>query len=133
MNPLKFKAYCTERNEWVNIIDLGMFSTGEVKEVAYTYDSEPYERKNSRRDGRIKLVQYTGSKDTLGVEMYERDFVEHTYMVYQGYGDVREKTEIALIESMTNHPFDSSSIGAKVIGNEFQNPELLKKVGEATE
>lgn len=131
MKPLKFKAYCTNRNEWVNIIDLGMFSTGEVKKVAYTYDSEPYERYQSSVEGEgIVLVQYTGSKDTLGVEMYERDFVEHTYMVYQGYGDVGEETETALIESMTNHPFHSSSIEAKVIGNEFQNPELLKKVGE---
>lgn len=58
--PIKFKAFCTDRREFVKIIDLGVFGTGEVREVSYTYESEPYERYSSPVKGsNIRLITYT--------------------------------------------------------------------------
>ena len=63
--------------------------------------------------------------DSDNKEVYEQDIVEHTYMQYQGHGNVGEITEVVLIEDIRKLPFDDSSIGVTVIGNTHLNPELL--------
>ncbi|WP_020007386.1 hypothetical protein [Salinicoccus albus] len=68
----KFQAYCLDRYEWVNIIDLGMFGTGEIREVSYTYDDEPYERYQSKATGEnIVLVDVNPRENTYEAPVNE--------------------------------------------------------------
>lgn len=75
--------------------------------------------------------QYTGLKDKNGVEIYEKDIYKDedviTEIVFLDYA-WREK----LISSPRNHletyfPFSCNiAIAGEVIGNVFENPELLE-------
>lgn len=80
----------------------------------------------SGEHGSYELMQYTRLKDSHGKEIFEGDIVEHMYRVYEGYGNVGEQVETIFIKDITKLPFSDASIGCKVIGNIFENPELLE-------
>jgi uncharacterized phage protein (TIGR01671 family) len=75
-------------------------------------------------DGRFAVQQYTGLKDSKGVEIYEGDIVEigdrkkevifniGMFYIDENYGDIVPISEVDNI--------------IKVIGNIFENPELIK-------
>ncbi len=77
------------------------------------------------QDGRFIIQQYTELKDSKGVEIYEGDIVEigdrkrevifniGMFYIDENYGDIVPVSEVDNI--------------IEVIGNIFENPELLKK------
>lgn len=74
----------------------------------------------------IELMQYIHEKDSHGMRIFEGDIIEHRYMEYAGHGNVDERTEFVAIKDMKNIPFSDATIGVSVIGNIYENMELLE-------
>lgn len=89
-----------------------------VSELTIRTDKEKLEN--------VELMQYTGSKDMNGVEIYEGDILQSEYYLrYQ----VVFKGDCWRCEPLKNSSFKNRFIGRdlKVIGNIYENPELLKE------
>ena len=92
---------------------------------------------NKPNDNKYKLMQYTGLKDKNGVEIYEGDVVEHGSRdeLDFGVGTVERNKEWACFElkcsydwgdTHTSNEVIAASREWRVIGNIYENPELLE-------
>jgi len=84
-----------------------------------------------------ELLRYIGLKDKNGKEIYEGDII--TYYGYSAYGRDKTKTiecikwndsacgfDLSYITIIDNGDIGLGCIDIEVIGNKYQNPELLK-------
>lgn len=122
---IKFRAWDGERLRSVNTIG---WTNGEVDWL----DTPKY---HGPIDEDIKLMQYTGLKDKNGVEIYEGDICEVTFS-----NDTYQYSESTMIYEVgsslcayrflrNNKHFSlelSKAVKTKVIGNIYENPELLE-------
>ena len=83
------------------------------------------------------LMQYTGLKDKNGVEIYEGDILEFNGQPIGGFGETNFKinfgmhySKIYTVQAMAsgfNLPREMcDTVSAKVIGNIYENKDLLK-------
>lgn len=125
MREIKFKVYDTHEKELYEIDGLWF----EEESVNFNGDGL-----GSQNKGRYKLLQCTGIRDKNGVDIYEGDIIR---FISNGIGD-------GIIDVKWNYgqcgfaPFCEQILGAadsyseweliayKVIGNIYENPELLK-------
>ena len=132
MREIKFRAWDEKEKCWVSgfaIHQSGMFSdwagckkiNGQcVAEADWKYQHEiPH----------IKIMQYTGLKDRHGQEIYEGDILRDDEM---GLNVVRWEDGSFWLEmfyeggqSLMEHLSDYNEV-CEVIGNIYENPELLK-------
>ena len=69
------------------------------------------------------IMQFTGLKDKNGKEIYEGDIIR-----LRGYGvnDSRKIQDIIFHEGKFQSHLENDLIGCEVIGNIYENPELIK-------
>lgn len=128
MRDIKFRAFDTENKEML-----------EVQELDYedSPNGQPTVRTTMYNDyfdiAEMILMQYTGLKDKNGTEIYEGDIVKVKNCQYH-IGQVIYDTEYAEyeieIDKNTAFPIsvcydDASELDIEVIGNIYDNPELL--------
>ena len=123
MRDIKFRAW-DNNEEWM-VDDMILSFDGEILTDDVQPHDTPYKEVELADEGRYELMQYTGMKDVKGVEIYEGDILqsEH-YFKYK----VVFKGDCWRCESLKNSRFKNRFIGRdlKVIGNIYENPELLE-------
>lgn len=75
----------------------------------------------------MKLMQYTGLKDKNGKEIYEGDIINSS-MRFCAYGTVVFSEKLGAWVSFVKEHNDillSELIGVEILGNIYENPELL--------
>ena len=82
---------------------------------------------------RVKFMQYTGLKDKNGVEVYFNDIVEDEYghryeVVFEG--DCLRCNGVRRIRGGHKPKNRWFGIDLKIIGNRYENPELLEELEE---
>lgn len=108
MRDIKFRAWVKKNDEMFHDVD----------PTHYRHDDESY-----------ALMQYTGLKDINGKEIYEGDIVKYQYhfigYVAFEYCEFILKSEVDTDFAMSpNAP--NSKEAMEVIGNIYENPELLE-------
>ena len=133
MREIRFRAWYEEEKEMQSVIDIyfnknkGDIESFVTKGKKATYHTDVHTH---------KLMQYTGSKDKNGVEIYEGDIIHFKHNQMAGLGFVYFNEEVAQwwikdIREVTKkrgqryYPF-WKDCQYRIDGNIYENPELLE-------
>ena len=124
MKDIKFRAWDKDNNDWFNEYDGDLYIelNGNIN---FGWNGEIMDDYTDR----IILMQYTGLKDKKGVEIYEGDVLFHPLQgrrkVYYPYNETVASYGLRDIDSGFGNTLQDSHAVWEVIGNIWENPELL--------
>lgn len=132
MREIKFRLWDTQKNKWYKNSDCVIELDGSITQIDVVgeYDGEEKHDFKSRND--LVVMQYTGLKDKNGKGIYEGDIVKG-----KNYGFNNPIRYIGTVEYVYNKfkvigcrnkykgTNDELSTIYEVIGNVYENPELL--------
>lgn len=131
MKTIKFRGFSNCNSEWTygNLVI--------VDDEYHITDQEEYEGASDYTSVDENSVgQFTGLHDKNGTEVYEGDILAHNYgdyslIVYREECmafcriDAKDVCDINGYYNLSEHAWRSCLQGARVIGNRYENPELL--------
>ena len=140
MRPIKFRAWDKEyelMTDW-----FWLSSEGDLYETPVTVYDTPH--RDIERNDDLIVMQSTGWKDKNGVEIYEGDIVDITqYFGGHPYGEIkyiikRSKYNNNLVADSESGDWRRPEVSMsfrgsddyEVIGNIYENPELLEELEE---
>lgn len=140
MRELKFRVWCGKMEYDVTVGRFGAFyvKAGEKDDGLDPQDTACLSQFNTKYDQNTPVMQYTGLKDINGKEIYEKDIVKTTgndtpeypngcieffkssWKICQPYIGTAELGDYTCCDG----EHDETSL--EIIGNVFENPELLQ-------
>lgn len=122
MKNVKFKAFIKDENKVVD-----------VKELSFKYDEVVYESgryTEVRRFKDVELLQSTGLKDDFGNELFEGYIFESRFseIKYVVYWDDKLASFWIRGESKEHPLYTLTPFHPRILGNIYENPELLEEV-----
>ena len=129
MREIKFRAWVKDRKAIFEVVLINYVT----KKVTYLFERVGHLL--SIRDAKfydVELMQYTGLKDKNNKEIYEGDilfesFGERYYKVVFENGGFRAEFK----GDFDEHSFDLIDVvaqGCEIVGNIYENPELMEEV-----
>ena len=119
MREIKFRAWCPERRMMCNVVSINFIE----KTMTVVYPDNHGFTDEIRA---VKLMQYTGLKDKNGKEIYEGDIVNNNDFVWSIYATEAHYCMATDGKKTDNdHLFINEAQHCEVIGNIYDNPELL--------
>lgn len=131
MSEIKFKVWHKEKKEFINSGNVAISLQGDV------WDATNKHFINITND--VEITQYTGLKDKNGVEVYSRDIIrvddEYNILIDIVYEALEVIGADLPVEDSSNFDYnytveELNSLlmfsSFEVIGNEFENIEILK-------
>lgn len=141
MRNIKFRAWDTKKKKWLDSSEyqLGWINNELVINPVYNGKGYMDEEWSSSVDlesdlsDHVELMQYTGLLDKNGKEIYEGDILQYNYQNYKSShletikwyenGFFHFQNEDVLFGCKAS----MSSVYYEIIGNIFENPELLNQ------
>jgi YopX protein. len=76
---------------------------------------------------KFELLQWTGFSDENGIEAYEGDLVKISSVIYKiTWSETLGNFELVDLENCQRLNIDTITSNGGIIGNEYQNPNLLR-------
>lgn len=129
MKEFKMKAWLKKENKMVAIIGIDL----NYQYIGYTDDGNLFKDDYKIADFKdIELLQFTGTKDKAGQELYEADVILFNDGIDDIYGlisyDDDEGTYRVSYENITEHLSEREG-DFEIVGNIFENPQLHEQLG----
>ena len=129
MKEFKMKAWLKKENKMVAIIGIDL----NYQYIRYTDDGNLFKDDYKIADFKdIELLQFTGTKDKAGQELYEADVILFNDGIDDIYGlisyDDEDGTYRVSYENITEHLSEREG-DFEIVGNIFENPDLHEQLG----
>ena len=142
MRDIKFRAWDKQTKRLFQVQALQFYGANNTVDACWTngvdFDGESTLGEPELNNlNNLVLMQYTGKKDINDVEIYNGDIVHDDEVIYLvGFGvftddnDFQEPTQAQtgfyIVDIHTDETFPFYSMRYRVIGNVYENPELLE-------
>lgn len=131
MREIKFRAYNkgNKKNKWMEVVSLWFRNDGSVGHVyghVLTGDSQTWFND-------FELMQYTGLKDKNGKEIYEGDIIKYHFRTVSDNEEFISKVLFDECMWLTDEHSLNRMNDIEVVGNVFENSELLTPTSERIE
>ncbi|WP_052124671.1 YopX family protein [Lysinibacillus odysseyi] len=134
MREIKFRAWDFEDKKMWQVISVSEGHWDENKHVLMCDFGENPLMKGTdiRQSFTYELMQYTGLKDKKGIKIYEGDIIHLKHETgYQEWDENKEVVEFSMgAFSCSIYSTPDGGCDCEVIGNIYENPELLEGVAE---
>ncbi|WP_076799909.1 YopX family protein [Latilactobacillus curvatus] len=126
MREIKFRAWDKATREYWNI-DKWHFEDEYLDLIEPgTSICDPHIERIWRKRRDVELMQYTGLKDMYGRDIYEGDVVEFEVSLTRTKAEVKYSRNQFIVSMNSVMPRSLDLYLVKIIGNKFENPELLE-------